>query len=125
MNTTRPDKIIRRIRILLILCILGLVFGFQMVLFVRPEITWLNSIFGPGTQMDRFCPSVSAWVNHLAEGINDTYARYPFIAYCMDWLALAQLGFIVMFIGAVINPVRNIWVIQCGLVVCLLHIATA
>ena len=107
------------------ICILGLMFGFQMVLFVQPEITWLDHMFGPDTSMNGLFPALSTWIHHLAEGINDTYTRYPFIAYCMDWLAMAQLGFIVMFIGAYKNPTKNLWVIQAGMIVCLLHIATA
>jgi len=110
---------------LLVVFVAGLVFGCQMVLFVRPELAWLNSILGPGTRTEQIWPEMSAWVNHLHQGITTTYAEYPFIAYCMDWLVLAQAGFIILFIGAIIDPLRNIWIIRSGMVICLLHVVTA
>jgi len=118
-------KIKRRIRVLLVLFVLGLVFGCQMVLFVRPELAWLNCVFGPGTRMGQYYPNLSAWINHLYEGITETYSTYPFMAYCMDWLAFAQLAFIIFFIGALIDPERNVWIIKSGMVICVMHILLA
>lgn len=125
MEDIEQRKIKRRIRLLLILFVLGLVFGCQMVLFVTPELAWLNSMLGPGTQMGQYFPNLSAWINHLYEGITETYGKYPFMVYCMDWLAFAQLAFIVFFIGAIIDPVRNVWIIKGGMVICVMHVILA
>lgn len=125
MKEKRNKKIKRWIRILLILFIFGLVFGSQLVLFVRPELGWLKNIFGAGTRMGQNFPNLSTWINHLYEGITETYSKYPFMAYCMDWLAFAQIAFVVFFIGAIVDPVRNIWIIKSGMVICVLHILLA
>ncbi len=125
METVEATSIRKRIRLLLVVFVVGLAFGCQMVLFVRPELAWLNRILGPGTRTERIWPAMSAWINHLHQGITTTYAEYPFIAYCMDWLVLAQVGFMIIFIGAVIDPVRNLWIIRSGMVICLLHVVTA
>ena len=125
MKDIEHQKIKRRVRLLLIVFVLGLVFGSQLVLFVIPELTWFNNILGPGTRMGEIFPRLSSWINHLYQGITDTYAKYPFVAYCMDWLAFAQLAFIIFFIGAIVDPVRNIWIIESGMVICVLHILIA
>lgn len=125
MKETEHKQIKRRIRVLLVLFVLGLAFGCQLVLFVRPELGWLNNMLGTGTRMRENFPNLSAWINHLYEGITETYSKYPFVAYCMDWLAFAQLAFIVFFIGTIADPVRNIWIIKSGMVICVLHILLA
>src|SRR4029079_19348442 len=51
-------------------------------------------------------------------GLRDTYARYPFIAYGTDWLALAHLVLAILFVGPYRDPVRNKWVIDFGLIAC-------
>lgn len=48
-----------------------------------------------------------------------TYAHYPWVAYGTDWLAFAHLALAVLFIGPWRDPVRNIWVIEFGLLACL------
>jgi hypothetical protein len=116
MKDVEAQKIKKKIRVLLILFVLGLAFGCQIVLFVTPELAWLNNMLGPGTRMGQYFPNLSAWINHLNEGITETYSKYPFVAYCMDWLAFAQLAFIIFFIGAIIDPVRNMWIIKSGMV---------
>jgi len=125
MKDIDSQKIKRRIRVLLIVFIIGLAFGCQIVLFVTPQLAWLNNNFGPGTRINQYFPNLSAWINHLYEGITETYRKYPFVAYCMDWLAFAQLAFIIFFIGAIIDPIRNIWIIKSGMVICVLHILLA
>ncbi len=125
MKDIEQHKIKRRIRVLLILFVLGLAFGCHIVLFVTPELALLNNMLGPGTRMGQYFPNLSAWINHLYEGITETYSKYPFVAYCMDWLAFAQLAFIIFFIGAIIDPLRNIWIIKSGMVICVMHILLA
>ncbi len=45
-------------------------------------------------------------------------ANYPFVLYAHDWLAFAHIMLAVLFAGAIRDPVRNIWVVQCGLIMC-------
>jgi hypothetical protein len=47
-------------------------------------------------------------------------ANYPFLLYAHDWLAFAHVMLAVLFVGAIPDPVRNIWIIQCGLIMCAL-----
>jgi hypothetical protein len=59
------------------------------------------------------------WIDKVLHALTDTYARYPFIAYGTDWLAFAHLVIAVAFYGPFRDPVRNIWVIQFGIIACL------
>ena len=52
-------------------------------------------------------------------GLKETNARYPFISYGTDWLAFAHLVIAVVFIGPLKQPVRNIWVVEFGIVACI------
>jgi hypothetical protein len=59
-----------------------------------------------------------SWVDQVSDGLSQTNARYPFLAYGTDWLAFAHLVIAAAFIGPYIDPVRNRWVITFGLIAC-------
>ena len=46
--------------------------------------------------------------------------KHPHIIYAYDWLAFAHIVLAILFYGAAKDPVRNRWVIECGLVMCAL-----
>jgi hypothetical protein len=46
--------------------------------------------------------------------------NYGFLLYGYDWLAFAHICLAILFAGAARDPVRNKWIIQCGLVMCAL-----
>ncbi len=68
---------------------------------------------------------LSVWYFKIHEGISETYPKYPFIAYGTDWLAFAHIVIAVAFIGPLRNPVKNIWVIEWGMIACALVIPLA
>ncbi len=45
---------------------------------------------------------------------------HPQILYGYDWLAFAHIVLAILFAGAIRDPVRNKWIIECGLIMCLL-----
>lgn len=59
------------------------------------------------------------WIDYVHEGVLKTNEHFPFIAYGTDWLAFAHLVIATAFIGPLRDPVRNIWVIQFGMIACL------
>lgn len=65
------------------------------------------------------------WIAFVRQGLHETGARYPFIAYGTDWLAFAHVMIAVVFIGPLLDPVRNVWVITFGLIACAAVIPTA
>ena len=61
---------------------------------------------------------LDAWILTVRNGLRDVYQQYPWMAYGTDWLAFAHIAIAVFFLGPLISPVRNIWVLQAGLIVC-------
>ena len=53
-------------------------------------------------------------------GLEETKMRYPFMLYAHDWLAFAHIMLAILFAGAIRDPVRNKWIVQCGLIMCAL-----
>jgi len=51
--------------------------------------------------------------------------EYPFIPYGTDWLAFAHLVIAIAFIGPWRDPVKNVWVIDFGLITCVAVIPLA
>jgi asparagine N-glycosylation enzyme membrane subunit Stt3 len=49
----------------------------------------------------------------------------PTLFYGYDWLAFAHLVIALLFIGVIKDPIRNIWIIQYGMIVCILIIPFA
>ena len=54
------------------------------------------------------------------EGLELVENDYPFMLYAHDWLAFAHIALAILFAGAIVNPVKNIWIVQCGLIMCVL-----
>ena len=60
------------------------------------------------------------WATRVYEAIKETNGKYPFMAYGTDWLAFAHIVIGVAFIGPLRDPVKNIWVIEFGMIACLM-----
>jgi hypothetical protein len=69
--------------------------------------------------------NLGIWFEKVYLAIADTNAKYPFIAYGFDWLAFAHFVLAILFIGPYRDPVRNKWVIEFGMIACLLIIPFA
>ena len=66
-----------------------------------------------------------AWIDQVHEGLEKTYAAYPFMAYGTDWLAFDHFIIALFVVGAFISPVRNVWVIRASMIACILVVPTA
>lgn len=70
-------------------------------------------------------PDLMAWIDRVREAVNATNAAYPFMAYGTDWLAFAHIVIAIAFIGPLRDPVRNIWIIEWGMIACVLVLPLA
>jgi hypothetical protein len=68
---------------------------------------------------------IRKWMEKLHTGINETSGKYHFLFYGYDWLAFAHIVLAVLFIGPLKDPVKNKWVIEFGIIACLLIIPFA
>ena len=124
-STEKIGTINRRISLLIVFFMAALVLsGITAVPLVR-GIDLLVRLFGPGTMMDQFWPAMTEWLIFLQQGLHETGDMYPFMFYGTDWLAYAHIVIAIAFIGPLRDPVRNIWVVEFGLIACVLIIPTA
>lgn len=116
----------RRIRILLVGFIVGLfvsgVTAFPLPQEVRLLAEWMGA--GSGARSSDYS-GMLAWIVQVRNGLNDTDVRYPFLFYGTDWLAFAHLVIAILFVGPLRNPIRNVWVLQWGVIACALVVPLA
>jgi len=115
----RAATLKRRIQILLIGFIIGLALSGITAFPLEKELTFLAGFLGasPDSVPSQFS-GLLYWIVTVRNGLRATYAAYPFMAYGTDWLAFAHLVIAVAFYGPLRDPVRNIWVIDFGLIAC-------
>lgn len=65
------------------------------------------------------------WIIDVYKAVKETNANYPFLSYGTDWLAFSHLVIAVAFIGPYRNPTKNIWVIQFGMIACIMVVPLA
>jgi hypothetical protein len=115
MKTNNPIyQLKHRIKVWLIVFIVFLLLSGITAFPLEYELKILLSI------EDYFPARVGAWLQTVAYAIIDTNTKYPFMSYGTDWLAFAHIVIAVAFIGPLRDPVRNIWVIQFGMIACIM-----
>ncbi|PWQ97617.1 hypothetical protein DKT75_06385 [Leucothrix arctica] len=107
------------------LFILGLFISGITAISLDLEMQIASKLFGSGTMMDSYFPDFSQWIDRISAGLTDTYSKYPFIAYGTDWLAFAHVVLAILFFGPLKDPVKNIWVIDFGIICCILVVPFA
>ncbi|MFI2362830.1 hypothetical protein [Promicromonospora sp. NPDC019610] len=109
--------LLRRVRAWLIVFIVGLVLSGVTAFPLTTEVRWGHELF-LAWGVDAWLPGLVDWFARVREGLDATSRDYPFIAYGTDWLAFAHLVIAVAFWGPFRDPVRNIWVVDFGLIAC-------
>ncbi|WP_030798056.1 hypothetical protein [Streptomyces sp. NRRL S-337] len=111
--------LLRRIRVWLVIFIICLVLS---GLTAFPLVTELHLVHGALTSwassVGETLPGLADWIERVRDGLDATDAKYPFVLYGTDWLAFAHLVIAVAFYGPYRDPVRNIWVIEFGMIAC-------
>jgi hypothetical protein len=125
-NTAAPPARLRRLRLTLGLFMLVLVLSGLTAFPLQQELEQAAAIRGIGTLEPADTNNAfDRWILTVRDGLRDSHARHPWLAYGTDWLAFAHLVIAVFFIGALRDPVRNVWVIKAGIIACLLVIPLA
>lgn len=103
---------------MLLIVIAGLLISGVTAFPLEWELGILSSLLWGSPAVD-LLPGVVEWVDRVHAALVDTGSEYPFLAYGTDWLAFAHLAIAVAFVGPLVNPVRNIWIIRWGIIMCL------
>ncbi len=70
--------------------------------------------------LDVFPLTIQDWLSTIYRAVKTTNDKFPYLAYGTDWLAFAHIVIATAFIGPLRDPVRNIWVIQFGMIACIM-----
>lgn len=65
------------------------------------------------------------WLQMLYSSVKATDDYFPYLNASTDWLAFAHVIIATAFIGPLRDPVKNIWVIEFGMIACLMVIPMA
>ncbi len=117
MNTKIP-ALQKQIRAIVIFFMVSLVISGATAIPVQTELEWYFQHFSAQTSLGQLLTTVLAAVKQVQQ-------HYPFLLYGNDWLAFAHFVIAVAFIGVLRNPVRNIWIIEFGLIACAMVIPFA
>lgn len=107
------DKTLRRIRLVLLLFIVALFISGLTAIPVDPELSYMLRLIPANTL-------VGSWLVKVLAAYKEVNSAHPFLLYGYDWLAFAHFVLAILFIGPLRDPVRNIWVIQFGMIACVL-----
>ncbi|MBD1393362.1 hypothetical protein [Mucilaginibacter glaciei] len=104
-------------------CIWIMIFGLALsgltAFPIESELRWLVKYYS-------LYPTVMTnWLQTIYAAIVATNQQYPYLSYGTDWLAFAHLMLAVLFIGPLKDPVKNIWVIEFGMIACVCIIPLA
>ena len=58
------------------------------------------------------------WILTVRDGLQETYTHYPWVAYGTELAGVCAHCHCDFFIGAFIDPVRNVWTLKAGLIAC-------
>jgi hypothetical protein len=111
---------LRKIRAALAVFVAGLIVSGVTAFPLQAELDWLVSLRGPNADT-----GFDQWLRTIRDGLVVTYQKYPWMAYGTDWLAFAHIVIALFFVGPLIDPLRNIWVIYAGLAACALVLPLA
>ena len=108
---------LKKIRLALIIVMFGLFLSGVTAFPLLHELNLISSILTGGSSdlNPNHYQGFTHWILKVREGLDVTYASYPFIAYGTDWLAFAHLMIMLFFILPYRNPVRYEGVLHVGI----------
>lgn len=119
-------QLVRRIRFVLTGFIVALVVSGLTAFPLEWELNLLARMLGAtDSTIPGQCTGLLHWIVKVRDGLRATYVAYPFIGYGTDWLAFAHVVIALFFIGPWREPVRNVWVVEAGMVACVLVVPLA
>lgn len=127
MKASQPQtsRYLRSARIWLCVFMAGLITSGLTAFPLVWELRLLTAWFGEGTTVGAAFPGLAHWLAWVREGLETNARDYPFLAYGTDWLAFAHLVIAVAFWGPLRDPVKNIWVVEFGMIACLMVVPLA
>jgi hypothetical protein len=109
----QTSQLKKQIRGIILFFMAALIFSGATAIPAETELTIILKHISADTGMGRLLTIV-------LHAVQDTGAHYPFLFYGNDWLAFAHFVIAVAFIGVLKDPVKNIWVLEFGMIACVM-----
>lgn len=106
-------QLLKAIRIWLVLFIIGLALSGITAFPIETELAFL-------ARHSSTSSVIGNWINTVYSAVKITNKNYPYLSYGTDWLAFGHLVIATTFIGPLKDPVKNIWVLQFGMIACVM-----
>jgi hypothetical protein len=114
MTIKSEKKLRKRIKNLIIAFIIALVLSGVTAFPVETELAIVNA------NISAFPDGFRSWIGEVYLAVKELNANHPYLSYGTDWLAFAHIVIAVAFVGPLKDPVKNIWVIQFGMISCIM-----
>ncbi|MDQ3045979.1 MAG: hypothetical protein M3R27_00400 [Bacteroidota bacterium] len=114
MKTQTAKQLLFSIRALIVTFIVFLVLSGVTAFPLETELEFLTA------HATSFPIVLQEWLAKIYMAIKTTNAQYPQLSYGSDWLAFSHIVIATVFIGPLMDPVRNIWVIRFGMIACVM-----
>lgn len=101
----------RQIRYMIVFFMVSLTISGLTAMPAREGVSWLVSVVPQSWTM------IQAYLMSVREAL---YQCNSMLFYGYDWLAFAHIVIAVLFIGVLRDPVRNIWVVEFGMIACVM-----
>lgn len=112
MNCENYNRQVKSIQVLVLCFIVLLVLSGITAFPVQTEMQWMVN----GAK--HFPAYMQAWILKVNAAVGETAEKFPFLFYGYDWLAFSHLVIALFFTGVYRDPLRNAWVLRCGLIAC-------
>lgn len=114
MYKETESKLRFRIKALIIFFIAGLVLSGITAFPIETQLEFLVD------HASAFPNVMQLWLTQIYFAVKPTNAQFPQLSYGTDWLAFAHIVIATVFIGPLRDPVKNIWVIEFGMIACVM-----
>lgn len=114
-NDVSDVRLLRRIRFIVVVFIVGLVLSGATAMPVQTQLDWAVRLLGDDV----------AWVNRVRADVTRINAEAPYIFYGYDWLAFGHFAIAIVFVWAWRDPKRHAFLFDYGLILCGLVIVFA
>lgn len=109
--------LLKGIRVWLVVFVVCLVLSGATAFPLVHELRWTEDLLR-ALSVPEHLPALMDWIERVRHGLDTADADYPFLLYGTDWLAFAHLVIAVAFYGPYRDPVRNVWVVEFGMIAC-------
>ena len=111
------------------LFIVGLVLSGVTAIPLLGEVDWLVKATNARQLVDArdssSPPAWALWLTKIQNALHSVADKHSFLFYGTDWLAFGHFVIAIAFIGALRDPVRNVWLFTFGIIACALVVPYA